>query len=297
MSAKGNRGGAHGPLFACLQQRSVDGCSTKAFTLVELLVVIAMIAILASLLLPALSHAVAKGKSISCSSNLRQLQLALNQYVIDNHDGFPRNIASSGTGAMGPGNWTSTEGWVLGNAKTDQTDENLRKGMLWNYVGGGVRIYKCPADKSTVQNRPDLPRFRSYGLSQWLHYYDLFAAPSQTHPATVYKETQVIHPTTTFSFIDVNERSIDIGIFGPWHDMANTFWWGSTPGERHSKGASLSFLDGHQESHRWLHTPKLNTGSEARGYAVNQLDRSDHLWLLERTPYAYWPKRNGPTLP
>ena len=61
----------------------------RAFTLIELLVVLAVIGILSSLLLPAVSRATEAGRSTACLGNLRQIGIALQLYVQDNQNRLP----------------------------------------------------------------------------------------------------------------------------------------------------------------------------------------------------------------
>jgi prepilin-type N-terminal cleavage/methylation domain-containing protein len=72
----------------------------QAFTLVELLVVLAIIATLIALLLPALAAARTQAQMIKCESNVRQLLIAVNAYAITYKGKYPPNVAAPAPGAF-----------------------------------------------------------------------------------------------------------------------------------------------------------------------------------------------------
>ena len=131
---------------------------TIQFTLIELLIVIAIIAILASMLLPALNRAREKAQEIKCISNLRQIGSCMLQYTMDFRDQLPICFASMGYApvVIESALWNISSGRVPGYW-------NVGLGLLWQagYVGDPNLVGNVTKGGGTVPRcggtaRPDI---------------------------------------------------------------------------------------------------------------------------------------------
>jgi prepilin-type N-terminal cleavage/methylation domain-containing protein/prepilin-type processing-associated H-X9-DG protein len=223
----------------------------SGFTLVELLVVIAVIAILASLLLPALSKGKARAQTIDCIDHLRQLQLCWHMYAHDNNDTLtPNNFVynvSMGT-TIPPVLGTDEVSWCRSLAPYDTNAISDTNSLLFDY-NRNPAIYHCSADQSTVSGRPDLLRNRSFNMSNSLNLQiygnDHFE-----------KEGAIKVPTALFVFIDTDADEILDSTFGVTSigDFFQDYWL-DIPASRHNtRSCNLTFADGHVETWKWACT-------------------------------------------
>jgi prepilin-type processing-associated H-X9-DG protein/prepilin-type N-terminal cleavage/methylation domain-containing protein len=127
-----------------MSYRSKSGQARVGFTLVELLVVIGIIAVLIAILLPALNRARAQAKTVQCSSNLRQIGIALQNYATTYKGFLPPGFAHTDpTNANSPVyNWTSLLVALMDKQKgSTNSSGDLSTGAT---TGGFRRIFLCP---------------------------------------------------------------------------------------------------------------------------------------------------------
>jgi prepilin-type N-terminal cleavage/methylation domain-containing protein/prepilin-type processing-associated H-X9-DG protein len=105
----------------------------RAFTLVELLVVVAIVVVLVALLLPVLGRAREQARRVACASNLRQLATAFAMYYEDHRQAYP-GAAHNDSGR--PDDWIY---W--------QSHRDLRESAIGPYLGGAnPESFRCPGD-------------------------------------------------------------------------------------------------------------------------------------------------------
>ena len=215
------------------------------FTLVELLLVLAIIAILAALLMPALATAQSKGKQTACLNNLKQSILSCQMYSADNDGKLAQNNPLAEPG----GNC-----WVLGDMKVAADATNtamIRQGKLFPY-SKQVALYRCPTDPSHVN---DAPRVRSYSMNSWVGSRYMETHPHPTGFRTFVRDSELsaAGPATLWVIADEHEASIDDAWFLVTMDDCRPF--ASFPAARHERSYGLNFADGHAEFYK-LRDPK-----------------------------------------
>jgi prepilin-type N-terminal cleavage/methylation domain-containing protein/prepilin-type processing-associated H-X9-DG protein len=242
------------------QRFNVSTFQRSAFTLVELMVVIAIVAILAAMLLPVLAQAQLRAKRIQCLNNLRQMAAQAQVYTGDNSESFPiafyfdpvKNISYC---------WDFT---------TYESNSRVVPGVLWE----GQMMWA--GDPFTGYN---------YNTS----YIGHGQGEAIEQPA---RESAARHPTRTIMFGDGQySAGADKFMRAPWPDENNggdnsgsdDLRPAGTQGFRHSRLSNASFCDGHAESLSTCYTnfevDPYNSSSLAPGTGF--LSQSNSLYGLQ----------------
>lgn len=121
----------------------------RAFTLIELLVVIGLIGVLISLLLPSLRMARESAVTVKCASQLHQIGVAMQAYLLENRQMTFWHGKNLGFDGM---DWYVYGGRETGNGNTGQEGlfNRFSPRPLNRYVGKQIEVFHCPNDTEPV---------------------------------------------------------------------------------------------------------------------------------------------------
>lgn len=188
---------------------------SKAFTLIEILVVISIISLLIAILLPALAKARDQARKVRCLSNVRQINIASFSYLADNNDTWMRgqNHGAHVTGDFGrvPDFYSLYEHYLGGNIAN------------WSTTAGGI-------DGNTYYAYD--VRFNPAEVFICPSNVRLLSSPSTYGPYNYYRNAYSLYPASNLQFKMTQERLLRGGQFSQnyqatkipatWSDRCNT---------------------------------------------------------------------------
>ena len=228
----------------------------RGFSLPELLVVTGIVAVLVSMLLPALGGAREQARRAQCLANLRTLTTAWLAYA---HANGGRLCRASAGRADRPGFYD----WVA----SGHTDDAVRHGVLWPHVND-VRPYLCPNDRVNPAH--------TYAVNSWL---DGEGPPAPGDAAPAQRLSRLRDTSATFVFLErfdpggPNDRSFVVPPY-PARD------WTDLPARGlHRQSGTVSFADGHAVAWAWTGPHDWHTVNPAVGGDEDADLRQAQRWI------------------
>ena len=256
----------------------------KKFTLMELLLVIAIFAILLSMLLPSLTKARERARTAVCLSNMKQLNIGTQLYIQQN-DGF-----------IIRGRWDSNpkkskEGtrWMIRLASLYDLDDGNFSGNEYRY--GDVSVLVCPSDSISIKRRKvrdsTMQGTSYFGNGRIMNSYDPGNGWSEKHVA---------------KFDNPSERLISTEKWGYWYGSMDRGvtqgHWNTSKFYTHSAKVDGTWtsksLFGTQHLSKWINTLRLDMSASswvysrmyksAAGHNSNSKPNNNPDWIYWRGP-------------
>lgn len=229
---------------------------SRAFTLVELLVVISIIALLIALLMPSLGKVHETSRLTQCQSTKRSLILGYSAYSVDNNGklmiGVPANHPQA---FVYPGGDESA----------------ITRGALYQYVPG-LEAYQCPEDPNG--------NLRSYSIPGTLYGEGWKGGDQQGTD----RLSAIVQPVNQILFFEESDhRGWNVGSWLMRCAKGNEYRWVDYAGLFHLEETAdnIAFMDGHIEVRKWEDPDTIRAGLIRRFYLVDP-NNADWDWLRSR---------------
>jgi len=238
----------------------------NAFTLIELLIVIAIVSMLTGLLVPSLGRAKGMARRVSCLSNIRNMVIAANEYVTVNDGYYPiAQYVPADTAKYVYVSWDFRY----------RADGKIDPGLLWS-IGQNMKVQQCPSYDGPANWAGDKYTGYNYNTSYIGHgEFETVFAPA--------KITQVKDPSNCAIFGD-GEYSGGANKFmrSPFLSPGDSFpsRTAGTQGFRHLETTNAGFCDGHAKVLAQRHTDTSDP-APSFGESTGFLSADNDLYDLE----------------
>lgn len=247
----------------------------RGFTLVEMLVVVAIILVLVAIALPSIDMAIDITETAQCQANNRQFLIAYSTYTIDNRNGLvrgepPEHHEPNAYPDPDDNNFKPTECFV----KRGSGYSAIKQGALFPYLRD-LDAWQCPADPGGNE--------RSYVIvgvlrgEGWDKPYRNGTQRNESYPAGTNRLTRIRNPGRQIVFMEESDnRGWNIGswLIEVWE---GSWKWTDYVGLFHARQTAddIGFLDGHVERWVWKDPETLAAGRSSKFY-LNDSGNQDY---------------------
>ncbi|MBN1845184.1 MAG: prepilin-type N-terminal cleavage/methylation domain-containing protein [Sedimentisphaerales bacterium] len=288
----------------------------KAFTLIELLIVVAIIAILITILAPALQSAKQQATGAVCLSNQMAMSKAYLMYCDQNKGYMPigyvtvityneyrnrraNNLSYAPLWVNPPidagGAYMGAKGTA---AELEDRYRGLRTGAIYEYANN-VKIFHCPGDRRLYEGTVEgdglaFHPFRSYNIPDCMFgsttapIDNMYDGGKSVRPSDVYKKTSEIkYPENKYVIVEdaYDLRGANFNYDG-WSfcPEINRYTWWDPVGVFHVDGCTLGYVDGHAQRYKWQDPRSVEYFEDRLNHSAYQPGNPDYDFFLSHYP-------------